>query len=137
MQLFYGQPSDQDINLYIGELCILLLGGWLKSVSYGYKRNGAWIIALKYEARSGSIRAVDEDSGRVMPGKDVSGAYWYSFLSKNLAYSLLPQSRKNEIEQLLPIKRTYGTEPRLTTGSWRNDKYYSNEGGALQRQIYY
>lgn len=137
MQLFYGRPSDQDINLYIRELCILLLGGWLKSVAYGYKRNEVWVIALKYEVNSGAIRPVDDNSGRVMPGVNISGSYWHSFLSKNAAYSRLSQSRKNEIEQLLPIKRTYGIEPTLASGDWRNDKYYSSDGAALQRQIYY
>lgn len=137
MQLFYGRPPDIEINQYIQEAIILLLGGWLKSVSYGYKRNGNWVIALKYETQFGVIKPIDDDSGRVIPGIDISGAVWYSFLLKTHAYSLLPQSKKNEIEQLIPIKRTYGTEPRLNTGDWRNDKYYSAGGGALQRQIYH
>ncbi len=137
MQLFYGHPPDAEINQYIQEAIILLLGGWLKSVSYGYKRNGNWVIALKYETRFGVIKPTDDDSGMVTPGIDISGAFWHSFLSKNHAYSLLPQSKKNEIEQLLPIKRTYGIEPRLNSGGWRNDKYYSSSGGALQRQIYH
>jgi len=137
MQLFYGRPYDREIIQYIQEINILLLGRWFKSVSYGYKRNGVWVIALKYETQFGAIKPIDDDSGRVIPGINISGAFWHSFLSKNHAYSLLLQSKKNEIEQLIPIKRTYGTEPRLNTGDWRNDKYYSAGGGALQRQVYH
>ena len=137
MQLFYGRPYDIEIIQFIQEISILLLGKWFKSVSYGYKRNGVWVIALKYETRFGTIKPIDDDSGRVMPGIDISGAFWHSFLSKTNSYFKLPQSEKNKIEQLLPFKRTYGVEPRLNTGGWRNDKYYSAGGGALQRQIYH
>lgn len=135
MQYFYGSPDDNQIYLYIKEVVILLLSGCLKSVKYGFKKNGNWIIFLEYKAYFGNIKAVDEDSGRVFPGSDTSGADWHSFLDSS--YSHLSTQEQARIKGLLPFQRTVGAEPRIGIGRLMGDKYYSSGNGAFQRNIYY
>ena len=43
LQRFYGKPSNSDIEAYEKEVIQLLKFGYLKKVTYGFKRNGTWI----------------------------------------------------------------------------------------------
>lgn len=133
MQLFYGRPSDKEVEDYLGEAIILLLGGYLESVAYGFKRQDNWMIALKYTAYSGGILRNDDRSGRVTPGVDISGAAWYSFLTYSQEFHNLLPAEREQIRKQLPINRTNGEEPK-SNGSSSSDKSYSNGGVSLQRQ---
>jgi hypothetical protein len=137
MQLFYGRPFDQEIINYIEELVALMLGGWFQSVSYGFKQNGFWVMALEYKMFLGAIRTTDDNAGRVRPGINTVGASWYSILTKSSAFYSLPPARQAEIERSLPIQRTIGGAPQIRTINLLSDKYYSKDGGALQRRIIY
>src|ERR1044071_4342427 len=75
MQRFYGQPSDLHIAELEGEAVAMLKAGYLQDVTYGFQRDGQWIEpTLKYTARDlAGAAANDDDPGRVLPGKDVTG----------------------------------------------------------------
>ncbi|MCK4553638.1 hypothetical protein KAU19_01585 [Candidatus Parcubacteria bacterium] len=137
MQLFYGRPLDYEITNYIEELVVLMLGGWLKSITYGFKRGGFWVIALEYKMFLGSIRATNDNAGRVKPGINTSGASWYNILSKSATFYNLTPFQRAQIEQSLPVKRTIGGAPQIRTNNLIGDKYYSRDSGALQRRIIY
>ena len=137
MQLFYGRPSDYEITNFIEELVILMLGGWLKSITYGFKRNNYWVVALEYKMFLGSIRATDDNAGRVKPGININMSSWYSVLTKSATFYNLSPIEKVRIEQSLPIKRTIGGAPQIRTSNLINDKYYSKNNGVLQRRIIY
>lgn len=134
LQLFYGRPTDTNITKYIDEVVILLLDGYLGSVSYGFKRGDNWVIALKYDARDGSI-VKDERAGRVTPGVNVTGADWYSFLTYSPKYGALTQKERDAVEAKLPFRRSAGEEPRVG-GSWSSDRSYSSGGVGLQRSTF-
>src|SRR5437868_8488676 len=68
MQQEYGQPTDAAINDYLLELTVLLAGGFVKEVSYGYRRDGAWVVALKYTADMYGNLSTDDRSGRIPRG---------------------------------------------------------------------
>ena len=124
MQLFYGKPSDKDIDNYIEELILLLLGGYLDSVDYGFKKDDKWIIVTSYLAKFDSITETDDNSGSIYPGADITGAHWASYLRKNSNFSNLSMSERNKIEDLLPIKREAGAESGFHSGVWISDKKY-------------
>lgn len=133
MQQAYGRPSDTDIENYLQELTELLAGGYVKEVSYGFRRDGVWIAALKYTADMYGNLTADDRSGRIPRGADVTGATWYSFLSYSSAWSALTQTQRDAVERDLPFARSSGVEPVVRNGSWSPDKSYSAAGCGLRR----
>lgn len=134
MQRFYGQPSDWQIAEFEGEAVAMLKAGYLQDVTYGFQRHGQWIEpTLKYTARDlAGAAANDDDPGRVLPGRDVSGAVFGSFLNPTLAYCLLPEADKTTFDGTLPMQRTTGSEPSVN-GYMASDRTYSAGGRALDR----
>lgn len=135
MQLYYGRPTEKEIEKYIEEVVILLLEDYLDSITYGFKIGEEWVIALKYNVYKNRMIEKDDRSGRVMPNVDITGASWYSFLCYNSSYYSLTDIEKNKIKNKLPIKRTNGVEPKAS-GTWNNEKSYSSGGINLQRLSY-
>lgn len=133
MQIFYGRPTDQEIEDYLTEAAVLLVSGYLKDVTYGFRSNGEWVMALKYDVRIGGVLA-DDRSGRVRPGVDVIGASWGSFLNYSDRYYGLSISERQRVHTLLPFSRSHGEEPRAHVRTL--DKTYSNGGVSLQRQMF-
>lgn len=133
MQQAYGRPSDTDIENYLQELTELLAGGYVKEVSYGFRRDGAWIAALKYTADMYGNLTADDRSGRIPRGADITGAAWYSFLTYSSKWDALTQSQRESIERDLPFARSSGVEPIIRSGSWSPDKSYSAAGCGLRR----
>ena len=135
VKLFYGRPTDSEITAYITEVVVLLLGGYLASVSYGFKRDGQWMLALKYDARTGGVLLPDDRSGRVRPGVNVYGATWHSFLTYSLKFLLLSEEDQRRVRSQLPFQRSDGTEPTVS-GAWLSDKSYSSGSVSLQRNTH-
>ena len=135
MRAYYGQPDESLISDFYAELTELLLGGYLASVEYGFKRNGRRIVTLRYEVRSdGSLQ--DTASGRVFPRADISNADRFSFLTYSAAWHSLPDSARRQIQERIPVKRTSGQEPQDGDGYWVADKSYSSQGVGAQRRMF-
>ncbi|MFJ5487101.1 hypothetical protein ACIKTA_05445 [Hansschlegelia beijingensis] len=136
MQRLYDKPSDKAIADYEAEVTEMLRGGYLDSVSYGFKRNGDWIEpTLRYTARDlAGASANNDDPGRIRPGADTSGATFYSYLITNTAWLLLSESERAAVEAKLPFKRGGADEPGVS-GYLTNDRTYSSGGKALDRSI--
>lgn len=132
MQQAYGKPSDTEIENYVQELTEFLDGGYLKEVTYGYRYNGAWVVALKYTADMFGNLSVDDRSGRIPRGANIIGAEWSSFLSYNGKWSSLTPMQQQAFERELPFKRSSGVDPIARTG-WSPDKSYSAAGCGLRR----
>ena len=96
LQRFYGKPSDSDITDYETEIVELLKGGYLGTVSYGYKRDGEWVEpTLRYTARDlAGATAYDDDPGKIRPGADISGASFYSYLTYSMSWEELSVDEK-------------------------------------------
>lgn len=133
MQQEYGDPSDDWIEAYLLELTILLAGRFVDTVSYGYRRDGDWVAALKYTADIHGNLVADDRSGRVPRGANISGASWYSFLSYSDAWSVLSPEERETIRRELPFRRSTGTEPGVASGTWVHDKTYSSVGSGMRR----
>ena len=134
MNRLYGKPSTSKIADFEEEVTQLLKHGYLKEVSYGFKRGSDMIEpTLIYTAKELSFNGADDDDpGRVKPGKDVDGATFYSFLEYNSAWYDLSAEERDTFEASLPLKRGGATKPGAD-GYYDTDKTYSSGGRALKR----
>lgn len=134
LQRLYGFPSDADISTYEDEIIELLKGGYLGTVTYGFRRNDKWIEpALKYTARELSGASSDDnDPGKIRPGADISEASFYSYLTYSSAWYNLTDSEREVVRGRLPFRRGGAPEPGIN-GYLSNDRTYSSGGRALER----
>ncbi len=136
MQRFYGEPSDSWIAWYEEEVIEFLKEGYLDTVMYGFHLNGNWVEpTLFYTARdlAGSF-ANDDDPGRIRPGRDITGATFYSYLTYSWTWRLLNATGQEEFIRRLPFQRTGALQPGVA-GYLRKDLTYSSGGRALDRAI--
>ena len=134
VQRFYGVPSDERIAEYEAELTSFVKAGYLAAVTYGFKRDDAWIEpTLRYTAQDlfGGT-GTDDDPGRIRPGGNTAGATFYSYLEHNSAWSRLSQAERDAFEIQLPIRRGGAPQPTVS-GYMQVDRTYSAGGRSLQR----
>ncbi|MGY0343510.1 HORMA-1 domain-containing protein [Xylella fastidiosa] len=134
MQRFYGYPRDSDIADYEIEVTELLKAGYLDSLTVGFMRNNQWVEpTLRYTACDlVGMMANDDDPGRVLPGRDVSGATFYSYLTYSATWERLTASEKDSFKRRMPFYRKPATQPTVN-GYLIDDKTYSAGGRALGR----
>ena len=134
MQRFYRYPSDPDIDEFEEEVTELLRNGYLKKVSYRFKKDGKFIEpTLVYTAQELSSEfSTDDDPGRVRPGADTSGASFYSYLLYSDKWHNLRSEEKENFKNSITIKRRGADEPSIN-GYLSNDKTYSSGGRAINR----
>lgn len=136
MQRLYGTPSDEMIADYLLELIILLRGGYLKSVQYGFRRNGNWILTLAYTVDATGHLTTDTRAGGVYAHADTSGATFYSYLCRTDAWFSLTPAQREAIESTLPVVRTPANEPGAEGGYWEADRSYASGGVGVVRRTY-
>lgn len=134
-QRFYGRPSDDEINAYEAELVALLKEDYLRAITYGFKRDGKWVEALRYRGLSGGVLVADDDPGKLRPGADVSGCPFSSFLEYNGRWFALTDADQQQFRKTLPFQRTTMAEPGIEAGYWSEDLNYSAGGRILSRGI--
>ncbi len=135
MQQAYGSPSDQEIENYLGELVTLLSDGYLDTVMYGFKKDGAWLPAtLRYTAFSLGTTGDGDRSGTVKRGVETAGAYFTSYLTYSQKWWNLSEQARARYKAGLPIQRVSGEEPKAP-GGWIEDKTYISGGGGVRRAV--
>jgi len=134
MQRMYGLPSDADIATYETEVVELLRNGYLDAVTYGFRRDSQWIEpTLRYTARDMQSGLDDDDPGKIPPGKNVSGASFYSYLTYSSVYLALTSAAQDSFKQSLPFQRTGAPQPTVANGYFSDDRSYSSGGRSLAR----
>lgn len=135
MQRLYNSPSDQRIADFEAEVTELLRQGYLGTVTYGFKRSGQWIEpTLRYTANDLYQGSTDDDPGRILPGKSVDGATFYSYLTYSQAWWELTEGQRIAIEKELPVQRGAGEQPTVAGGGYfADDRNYSAGGRSLSR----
>lgn len=134
MQRFYSKPTDASIAQYEEEVIAFLKAGYLGTVTYGFKRDDAWVEpTLRYTARDlAGLSANDDDPGRIRPGVDVSEASFYSFMTYSSAWNGLTADEQKAFENSLPFVRGNAAEPGIK-GYLSEDLTYASGGRALNR----
>ena len=128
-------PSDKDIDDYQEEAALLLSRGYLHEVTYGFKRNDKWVMALKYRAVGRDLANAGDDPGGIRPTEDIEGSYFASFLKYSDDWMQLRDSEKRELEKELPFQRTDGSEPGIENGRWAEDRNYLSGSLGVQRSM--
>jgi hypothetical protein len=134
MQRFYGHPSDSDIVSYESEAIELLKAGYFGTLTVGFLHGGQWIEpTLRYTARDlAGMAANDDDPGRVLPGRDISGSTFHNYMTYSAAWDALSESEKDAFKRQMPFYRRGMAQPTVN-GKWVEDKTYSAGGQALNR----
>ncbi len=132
----YGRPSEPHIDNYNDELVELLLGNYVQSVEYGFKRQEYRILTLSYEVQTdGSLS--DSDAGGIYArASDVRSASWFSYMTYSAAWYLLSHYQRASIQEQLPFQRSDSLAPRDGNGYWTADRGYSTDGTILSRQTF-
>jgi hypothetical protein len=128
LQRFYGRPSDDSINLYEAELVALLKEDYLRTDTYGFQRNGKWVVALRYHAVTGGALVADDDPGKLRSETNVGDCSFTSFLEHNAKWFLLTNAAQEQF-------CSNGTEPGIEVGYWAEDRTYSSGGRAISRSV--
>src|SRR4051812_12474681 len=87
MHTFYGEPSLAMVDAFHEEFALLLRDGYLESVDYGFKKNDKVVFAISYKVLADGTVTTDDSSGRIVPGRDLAGTVWYSFLRYSGKYN--------------------------------------------------
>lgn len=133
----YNQPapSDYQLECTILEVIELLYRGFLRDVHVGFKRNGKWVVAIRYEAHNGGLLG-DDNAGGVQAGVNIAGAVHYNYLRYNSAFVALSQPERDRVEASLPWSRNGGELPSEGEGAWTSDRTYSRNGGGTTRSSF-
>jgi Bacterial HORMA domain family 1 len=139
LRLFYGYPSDSDIDSYAEEAALLLRDGYLERVDYGFRREhpdlgSQWVLLLRYTARNGLLE--DDHAGRVPPCVDIAGTRFWSFLSNSAKFFALSETERIQVTDALPIKRTPAREAGFATGTWSSARTYSAADQGVTRSVF-
>lgn len=133
MQRFYGKPSDSKISKYEEEVVLLIKYGYLNKVTYGFKKEGKWIEpTLIYTSSDLQNINVDDDPGKVRPGKNIVGASFSSYLTYTSKWDKLSVQEKSDFKNKLPFKRVNAEEPSVN-GYLESDRTYSSGSHSLSR----
>ncbi|CUJ21868.1 hypothetical protein CUR95_23370 [Bordetella bronchiseptica] len=134
LQRLYGHITDERIAEFEGEVTELLRQGYLGTVTYGFQRDDKWIEpTLRYTANDLAGGGTDDDPGRVLPGRDISGAQFCSFLTYSATWDALTSEQRAAVKQQLPLQRVSGSEVAVSNGYFADDKTYSSGGRSLGR----
>lgn len=133
MQRLYGKPSDDDIRAYEDEVVQLIKYGYLNTVTYGFIKEGKWIEpTLIYTSSDLQNTNVDDDPGKIRPGKSIVGASFSSYLTYTSKWYQLSSQEKSDFKDKLPFKRTGAEEPSVN-GRIESDRTYSSGTHSLSR----
>lgn len=130
---YYGQPSDATIDIYVDELTELLVGNYVESIEYGFKKDGQRVVSLKYKARPlGGLS--DSGSGSVYARANTVGATWFSSLSYTVAWHSLSEGER--AKYISSKFRVTMAAPRDGAGYWQTDRSYSAGGVSAARSTF-
>ncbi len=133
LRIYCGQLTPEKVQDLAVEAAILLRFNLLESVKYGYEKDGNWIYGISYSVNQlGQIEGINDTPSIIDLPDNLDGAKWHSFLNRRTNPEL-SLSDLQEIEELLPIQRTSGTEPSSANGSWNVDDSYSRNGIGISR----
>lgn len=133
---YHGRPSEQDITEYAEEAALLLAARYLKSVEYGFRRDGLTVFALKYTARSDGSLVADDAPGRAYADIKDSDTF-YSYLEYSDSYWKLGEAERARVKASLPVNRTGADAPQASPyGYWEQNRTYSANGEGVVRNVF-
>jgi hypothetical protein len=133
---YYGKPSEQQIREYAEELAQYLNWGYLKEYEFGFKKDGKRVVSWRYNVDSNGNLTTDDRPGKVVPYVDITGAFFFNYLTQNSRFFDLPSQEQTDFKAALPVQRTFGNPPSDGSGYWTSDRNYFSGGCGLSRQTF-
>lgn len=134
--ILYGRPASSDVDDYQGELVELLVGEYVDSYEFGFKRDDRRVLTWRYSVGPDGGLHGDAGAGAIVARVDVAGATYFNFLSYSTKWWLLSDSQRAQIKAGLPVKRTGGSLPADGNGYWQVDHGYSAGGVRVERSTF-
>lgn len=133
-RLFYGQPSETDIEDYRDELVAMLAGGYIDRYEFGYKTaSDQRVISWRYQvAASGDLQG--GRSGGLHARADITGAVMFNYMWTNAKWWNESEAERNKVRGTHNVNRTSGEPPVDGNGRWVQDRSYGAGGVVLQRE---
>ena len=137
LNILYGRPSLSDIDDYAEEVAVLLAGGCLKTVDYGFKDHSTntWKLRLRYTATAGGHLA-DSRPGSLPTALSVASYQFCSYLTWSTKYHLLTAAERAKIDAAVPVTRTGADEPATGAGSTSSGTGYARNGVGVARDVF-
>jgi hypothetical protein len=134
---YYGKPSLETINKYVEEVAILLNGGYLATVDYGFRNAGsnAWKLRLRYRATTGG-QLTDGRPGSLPRSAELIGYGFYSYLTYSSKFFALPASEQSSVKKTLPFPRQGADAPSALSGTATAGHGYARNGAGVARDVY-
>ncbi|WP_161630136.1 HORMA-1 domain-containing protein [Nocardiopsis lucentensis] len=107
--VLYGSPSSDGLDDYRVELEELLIGGYVDTYQFGFKKSGKVVWSLRYTV--GPDGGLTGGAGGVPTGVDVTQASWFNHLIYSSTWHQLGDSTKEAVESKLPFARVPGSLP--------------------------
>ena len=133
---YYGRPNESSIREYAEELAQYLNEGYVAEYEFGYQKNGKRLLTWRYKVDENGLLTTDERPGKVVPYVDVSGAYFFNYLTRHSRFFNLSSSQQAAFEAALPFQRGTGDPPSDGTGYWTSDRNYYAGGRGLNRETF-
>jgi hypothetical protein len=134
---YYGKPSEQQIRDYAEELAQYLNHGYLEEYEFGFQKDGKRVVSWRYKVDSNGTLTTDDRPGKVVPYVDITGAFFFNYLTQNSRFFKLPSREQTDFKATLPVQRTSGEPPSDGSGYWTSDRNYFSGGCGLSRQTFH
>lgn len=134
----YGSPPVHEVSDYEQELVEMLLGGYVKSYEFGFKKDEKRTVSWSYEvdAAGDLVGGRDDRAGGLYTRANVESASYYNFMTYSSAWMNLSEEAKTRVRAVLPFIRSPGSLPRDGAGYWVSDRGYSNGGVSVTRRTF-
>jgi hypothetical protein len=133
---YYGRPSEEQIRQFAEELAQYLNEGYIEEYEFGYQKANKRIISWRYKVDENGILTTDERPGKIAPYVDISGAFFFNYLTQNSRFFRLSSDQQARFKSGLPVQRTDGDPPADGSGYWTSDRNYFSGGRGLNRQTF-
>jgi len=133
-RLFYGSPSEADIESYRCELVAMLAKEYVDGYEFGFKTaDDKRVVSWRYEVTtSGDLEG--GRAGGLHAKADISGATMFNYMWTNAAWSDLSEPGRATVNAEHNVNRGSGVPPTDGSGRWVQDRSYGAGGVVLQRK---
>jgi hypothetical protein len=132
MHSLYGEPTLEQINNLFDELVEMLAGGYVATYEAGFRKNGERVVSVRYSISSSGV-ANDEGAGGIYARADITGAFWFTFMTYSQAWWNLSDAARKAVKDSVPIDRTPGDAPTDGNGYWETGRNYASGGTSANR----
>lgn len=132
---YYGRPSEEQIRQFAEELAQYLNAGYVEEYEFGYQKANKRVVSWRYKVDENGSLTTDDRPGKIVPYVDVSGAFFFNYLTQSSPFFQLSSEQQARFKSSLPVQRVNCDPPADGLGYWTSDRNYFS-GRGLNRQTF-